>query len=55
MLQEKSNLWKTLVAKMKEEGRYGLSLPLMCNNHRDYVVNATTSKDFAKLPEGIVC
>jgi len=53
LLQEQSDLWRNLITKMKQEGLYGSSLPLMCNNHPEHKVNVTKTEDFEKLPEGI--
>ncbi|KAL3847656.1 hypothetical protein ACJMK2_018557 [Sinanodonta woodiana] len=53
LLQEKSPLWKAMVANMKRNNRFGPSLKLCCQNHpRTGVIEVMNAKDFQRAPEG---
>ena len=52
LLAEKSELWRSIVEKMKKQDAIGRSLELVCSNHPDRVIHAKDVDDFKKAPEG---
>ena len=48
----KSELWKNIITRVEGQGCKGTSLPLFCQNHPDFKLEASKPEDFEKAPEG---
>ncbi|XP_072013675.1 NFX1-type zinc finger-containing protein 1-like [Amphiura filiformis] len=52
LLASKGDLWKDIVALMKNNGNFGTRLKLVCHNHPDTATEVSLPNDFTKVPEG---